>query len=68
MSLDPYKSVSGILIFGRLANAKSWVFMISRAASAEEATSTGTLPKCINMSGPCFRDKAWRELWGLKPS
>lgn len=68
MSLEPYKRVSGILIFGRLANVKSWVFMISRAASADEATSTGTLPRCNNMSGPCLRDKAWRVRWGLEPS
>ena len=68
MSLEPYTSISGIFNFGRLQKFKSWVFMISLAVSGEEATSTGTLPNCINMSGPCFWDKAWRERWGLEPS
>lgn len=58
----------GTLDFARLAKIKSWVFMISRDASAEEATTTGTRPKCSNMRGPCFLAKAWRERWGLEPS
>lgn len=68
MSLEPYKSMSGILNLGRLANFKSWVFKISLAASGEEATSMGTLPRCINMSGPCFLDRASSERWGFNPS
>ncbi|KAJ0440834.1 hypothetical protein HanIR_Chr16g0791071 [Helianthus annuus] len=40
----------------------SWVFIISRAASADETTRIGTEPRWISMSGPpCVWDKEWRE-------
>ena len=53
---------------GRFENTSSWVFMISRAAAAEETTRTGLLPKRSSMSGPCFREREWREWWAKSPS
>jgi len=38
---------------GRLANARSWVFITSCAAAADEATTVGTRPKRRSITGPC---------------
>ena len=39
-------------ILGRLANARSRVFITSCAAAAEEATTVGTRPRRRSMTGP----------------
>ena len=57
-----------IVKIGLSENDISCVFMISWAASADEATSVGTLPKWTSMSGPYLCEIAWRERCGLDPS
>ena len=57
-----------MLDLGRFAKLRSWVFMISWAASADETTRTGTLPKWSIMRGPWRWAKVSSEWWGCKSS
>ena len=41
-----------ITYLGRSEKMRSWVFMISRAQSADETTSAGVQPKCRSIMGP----------------
>uniref|UniRef100_A0A0E0CGY1 Uncharacterized protein n=1 Tax=Oryza meridionalis TaxID=40149 RepID=A0A0E0CGY1_9ORYZ len=56
----PYASCC-IGLSGRDANAASWVLMISRAASGEEATTAWTSPRRSSMSAPWRRARAPRQ-------
>lgn len=52
---------------GRLEKIRSWVFMISWAAAAEEATTMGAAAKCSSIKGPWVWEREWRERWGKEP-
>lgn len=51
-----------------LTKVRSWVFMISRAAAADETIKVGELPKWRSMrSGPYFLAKRCRSRWNTAP-
>ncbi|KAH7857347.1 hypothetical protein Vadar_011587 [Vaccinium darrowii] len=60
-------SLRAMVDLGLLEKIRFWVFMISRAAAAEEATTTGTAPKWRSIKGPWAWEREWRERWGKVP-
>ena len=56
------------VVLGLFENTISWVFIISRAISADETTRVGTWPKCKSIRGPYLLDSTLRERWGSPPS
>jgi hypothetical protein len=53
---------------GRLANTWSCACNTSRAADAEDTTTTGTWPRRMSMTGPCAAASACSERCGRLPS
>ena len=62
MPLPPQLMMSMVALTWRLQKVRSWVFITSLAASAEETTSVGTEPKRSSMSGPYAADSS-RSAW-----
>lgn len=58
MSRPPRLNTSSVGVWCRLANAASWVFSTSLAASAEDTTSVGTAPSRSSITGPCWMDSS----------
>jgi hypothetical protein len=54
MLVGSYVIAAVVALVNRSANAVSWVFRISSAASGDEAITMGTSPRRSIIRGPCF--------------
>ncbi|BAS98811.1 Os06g0641575 [Oryza sativa Japonica Group] len=62
------KTSRAIRLMGRVAKSRSRVFITSRAASAEDATTTGSSPSRSSMSGPWRRARSRMATCGSAPT